>query len=152
LARAAGAKLDRGGRVIVEPDLSLPNHPEIFVIGDLANYSHQTGQPLPGVAPVAMQQGRYVAKLIRNRIEGKSLPPFRYRDCGNMAIVGRGTAVADLGKLHFAGYFAWLVWLFVHLINLVEFEDKVLVLIQWGWYYVRRNRAARLITGEHRIP
>jgi len=152
LARAAGAKLDRGGRVIVEPDLSLPNHPEIFVIGDLANYSHQTGQPLPGVAPVAMQQGRYVAKLIRSRIEGKSLPPFRYRDRGNMAIVGRGTAVADLGKLHFAGYFAWLVWLFVHLINLVEFEDKVLVLIQWGWYYVRRNRSARLITGEQRMP
>lgn len=152
LARAAGAKLDRGGRVIVEPDLSLPNHPEIFVIGDLANYSHQTGKPLPGVAPVAMQQGRYVAKLVRSRIEGKSPPHFRYRDRGNMAIVGRGTAVADLGKLHFAGYFAWLVWLFVHLIHLVEFEDKVLVLIQWGWYYVRRNRAARLITGDSRVP
>ncbi|HEY3303149.1 MAG TPA: NAD(P)/FAD-dependent oxidoreductase [Candidatus Binatia bacterium] len=152
LVQAAGAKLDRAGRVMVEPDLTVPNHPEIFVIGDLANYSHQTGRPLPGVAPVAMQQGRYVAKLIRNRIEGKSLPPFRYRDRGNMAIVGRGTAVADLGKLHFAGYFAWLVWLFVHLIHLVEFEDKVLVLIQWGWYYVTRNRAARLITGEQRVP
>jgi NADH dehydrogenase len=152
LAQAAGVKLDRGGRVMVEPDLTVPDHPEIFVIGDLANYPHQTGKPLPGVAPVAMQQGRYVAKLILSRIEGKFPPPFRYRDRGSMAIVGRGTAVADVGKFHFAGYFAWLVWLFVHLIQLVEFEDKVLVLIQWGWYYVRRNRAARLITGEQRAP
>lgn len=152
LAQATGAKLDRGGRVVVEPDLSLANHPEIFVIGDLANYSHQTGKPLPGVAPVAMQQGEYAARLLVRRLQGKSLPPFRYHDRGNMAIVGRGTAIADLGKVKLAGFFAWLAWLFVHLIQLVEFENRVLVLIQWGWYYFSRNRAARLITGEHRMP
>ncbi|HEY2987570.1 MAG TPA: NAD(P)/FAD-dependent oxidoreductase [Candidatus Binatia bacterium] len=152
LAEATGAKLDRSGRVLVEPDLTLPNHPEIFVIGDLANYSHQTGQPLPGVAPVAMQQGQYAAKLLQSRIEKKSVSPFHYNDRGSMAIVGRGTAVADLGKLHLAGFLAWLAWLFVHLVNIIEFENKVLVLIQWAWYYVRRNRAARLITGDSRIP
>jgi NADH dehydrogenase len=97
---------------------------------------------------VAIQQGRYVAGLIRGRLAGKLRPPFRYRDRGNMAIVGRASAVADLGKLKFSGFLAWLVWLFVHLINLVEFENKVLVLVQWGWYYFSRNRAARLITGD----
>ena len=148
VAQATGAKLDRSGRITVEPDLSVPGYPEIFVIGDLANYSHQTGNPLPGIAPVAIQQGRYVAKLIRGRLAGKPAPPFRYRDRGNMAIIGRASAVADLGKLKFSGFLAWLVWLFVHLINLVEFENKVLVLVQWGWYYFSRNRAARLITGD----
>jgi len=152
LADATGAKLDRGGRVIVEPDLTLANHPEIFVIGDLANDPHQTGKPLPGVAPVAMQQGEYVAALLANRLQGKSTTPFRYNDRGNMAIVGRGIAVADLGKLKLAGFLAWLAWLFVHLMHIVEFENRVLVLIQWGWYYFSRNRAARLITGEHRMP
>jgi NADH dehydrogenase len=146
LAKSTGAKRDRAGRVAVEPDLSIPDHPEIFVIGDLASYSHQTGKPLPGVAPVAMQQGRYVAKLLRSRVEGKSMPPFRYKDRGNMAIVGRASAVADLGRLRFAGFVAWLTWLFVHLLHLVEFENRVLVLIQWGWYYFSRNRTARLIT------
>jgi NADH dehydrogenase len=148
LAQRAGAPLDRIGRVLVDPDLSVPNHPEIFVIGDLANYPHQTGEPLPGIAPVAMQEGRYVARVLRSRLEGKSIAPFHYKHRGSMAIVGRGTAVADLGKLHLAGYGAWLAWLFVHLINLVEFENRVLVLIQWAWYYFRRNRAARLITGD----
>jgi NADH dehydrogenase len=146
LAKSAAAKRDRAGRIVVEPDLSIPGHPEIFVIGDLANYSHQTGKPLPGVAPVAMQQGRYVAKLLRSRVEGRSMPPFRYKDRGNMAIVGRASAVADLGRLRFAGFFAWLTWLFVHLMHLVEFENRVLVFIQWSWYYFSRNRAARLIT------
>jgi NADH dehydrogenase len=146
LAKSTGAKRDRAGRIVVEPDLTIPGHPEIFVIGDLASYSHQTGKPLPGVAPVAMQQGRYVAKLLRSRVEGKSMPPFRYKDRGNMAIVGRASAVADLGRLRFAGFFAWLTWLFVHLMHLVEFENRVLVFIQWGWYYFSRNRAARLIT------
>ena len=151
LAKATGAQLDRTGRILVEPDLSLPNHPEIFAIGDLANYPHQTGRPLPGVAPVAMQQGQYVAKLLQSRIEGKPLPPFRYKDRGSMAIVGRGSAVADLEKLRLSGVLAWLAWLFVHLIHLVEFENKVLVLIQWGWYYFNRNRAARLITRDRRM-
>ena len=152
LADASGAKLDRIGRVVVETDLSLPSHPEIFVIGDLANYAHQTGSPLPGVAPVAMQEGKYVAKVIRGRLDGKAIAQFHYRDRGDLAIVGRGTAVADLRKFHLAGFFAWLAWLFVHIVNLIEFENKFLVLIQWGWAYFRRNRAARLITGEHRMP
>jgi NADH dehydrogenase len=152
LADASGAKLDRIGRVLVEPDLTLPSHPEIFVIGDLANYAHQTGSPLAGVAPVAMQEGEYVANVIRDRLEGKAVASFHYRDRGDMAIVGRGTAVADLRRFHLAGYFAWLAWLFVHIVNLIEFENKLLVLIQWGWAYFRRSRAARLITGEHRMP
>ncbi|MGH7832334.1 MAG: NAD(P)/FAD-dependent oxidoreductase [Candidatus Binatia bacterium] len=151
LAKSAGAKRDRAGRIVVDPDLTIPGHAEIFVIGDLANYSHQTGKPLPGVAPVAMQQGRYVAKLLRSRVEGKSTPPFRYKDRGNMAIVGRASAVANLGRLRFAGFFAWLTWLFVHLMHLVEFENRVLVFIQWGWYYFSRNRAARLITTPQRL-
>ena len=152
LADASGAKLDRIGRVVVEPDLSLPSHSEVFVIGDLANYAHQTGSPLPGVAPVAMQEGEYVAKLICDRLKGKAVAAFHYRDRGDLAIVGRGTAVADLRRLHLAGFFAWLAWLFVHIVNLIEFENKLLVLIQWAWAYFRRNRAARLITGEHRMP
>jgi NADH dehydrogenase len=148
IARATGAKLDRSGRVLVEPDLTVPGHPEIFVIGDLANYGHQTGKPLPGTAPVAIQQGQYVAKVIHRRVIGATTPSFRYRDRGNMAIIGRASAVADLGKLQFSGFLAWLAWLFVHLMHLVEFENKVLVLVQWGWYYFSRNRAARLITSS----
>ena len=148
LAQATGAKLDRSGRVLVEPDLTLPGHPEIFVIGDLANYGHQTGKPLPGTAPVAIQQGQYVAKVIQSIVAGAPPPTFRYRDRGNMAIIGRASAVADLGKLQLAGFLAWLAWLFVHLMHLVEFENKVLVLVQWGWYYFSRNRAARLITNS----
>jgi NADH dehydrogenase len=152
LARATGAALDRSGRISVEPDLSLPGHPEIFVIGDMANFSHQTGKPLPGVAPLAMQQGRYVADLIRRRLAGGTLPPFRYKDRGSMATVGRAAAVVDLGWIRFAGFFAWLTWLFVHLMYLVEFGNRVLVLIQWAANYFTRNRSARLITGPSRIP
>jgi NADH:ubiquinone reductase (H+-translocating) len=148
LSEKTGAKLDRSGRVLVEPDLSLLNHPEIFVIGDLANYRQPTGQPLPGLAPVAMQEGEYVARLLRNRLDGKTTAPFRYKDRGNMAIVGRGSAVAYIGRFQLAGFGAWLAWLFVHIVNLIEFENKILVLVQWAWYYFRRNRAARLITGD----
>jgi len=148
LAKETGAKLDRPGRMMVEPDLTLAGYPEIFVIGDLANYSHQTGKPLPGVAPVAMQQGRYVGRILENRIAGKSAAPFHYRDRGSMAIIGRASAVAHMGRFQFAGFIAWLMWLFVHLVQLVEFENKFLVLVQWGWYYFSRNRAARLITGD----
>jgi NADH dehydrogenase len=149
IATKTGAKVDRGGRVEVEPNLTVAGHPEIFVIGDLANYSHQTGQPLPGVAPVAMQQGRYVAQVISARIENHPVAPFHYRDRGSMAIIGRASAVAEMGRLRISGYAAWLAWLFVHLANLIEFENKILVLIQWGWYYFSRNRAARLITGNN---
>jgi NADH dehydrogenase len=150
LEKNAGAKLDRSGRVIVEADFTVPAHPEIFAIGDLANYAHDTGKPLPGIAPVAMQEGRYVAALLRNRLEGKALGRFHYKDRGSMAIVGRATGIADLGRVRLSGFLAWLAWLFIHLMKLVEFEDRILVLIQWGWYYLRRNRAARLITGIHR--
>ncbi len=148
IASKTRAKIDRSGRVEVEPDLTINGHPEIFVIGDLANYSHQTGKPLPGVAPVAIQQGRYVAQLIAARLKNEIIAPFRYHDHGAMAIVGRASAVAEMGHLRFAGLVAWLAWLFVHLTNLIEFENKVLVLIQWGWYYISRNRAARLITNN----
>jgi len=146
LAAATGAKVDRAGRLIVEPDLSLPGHPEIFVLGDMANYSHQTGQPLPGVAPVAIQQGRFVAKIIACRLRGRSLPTFHYRDLGNMATIGRSAAVADFGKLRFSGFAAWILWLIVHLMNLVSFRNRLLVLVQWGWNYVTYDRSACLIT------
>ena len=148
LATATGAELDRAGRVMVAPDLSVPGRPDIFVIGDLAHYRNQHGQPLPGVAPVAMQQGHYVAEVIRHRLRGQTPPPFHYRDRGNMAIVGRAEAVADIKGWRFSGLLAWLAWLFIHLIQLVEFENRLLVLIQWAWNYFSRNRSARLITGE----
>jgi NADH:ubiquinone reductase (H+-translocating) len=148
LATATGAELDRAGRVIVAPDLSIPGHSDIFVIGDLAHCRNQQGQPLPGVAPVAMQQGHYVAELIRHRLRGQKPPPFHYHDRGNMAIVGRAQAVADISGWRFSGLLAWLAWLFIHLINLVEFENRLLVVTQWAWNYFTRNRSARLITGE----
>jgi NADH dehydrogenase len=148
LARETGAARDRSGRIMVGPDLTIAGHPEIFVIGDMAHASHhETGAPLPGVAPVAIQQGQYVARMIRERLDKKNRPrPFRYRDLGSMATIGRGSAVADLGWLQFSGYSAWLAWLFIHLMALVEFENRVLVLVQWGWNYVTWNRGARLIT------
>jgi NADH dehydrogenase len=148
LADAIGAKPDRAGRILVEPDLTLPGHPEILVIGDLANYSHQTGGPLPGVAPVAMQQGNYVARLIGARLRGMTLRPFRYRNYGNLATVGRSAAVADFGRIRFNGFAAWVTWLFVHLMKLVRHENRVLVFVQWAFNYFTRNRSARLITGE----
>lgn len=147
LGERAGAPLDRAGRVVVEPDLSVPGHPEIFVIGDLANYSHQDGKPLPGVAPVAMAQGRYLARLIVARQKGQTLPPFHYRNKGNLATIGRNEAVADFGKVRLSGFVAWVVWLFVHLMYLVEFDNRLLVLVEWVYNYVTRNRGARLITG-----
>jgi NADH dehydrogenase len=147
LARCRGATLDRAGKVIVQDDFSIAGHPEIFVIGDLASYTPGGGKPLPGLAPVAQQAGRYVAKVIGARLTGKTPRQFTYRDRGSMAIVGRATAIADLAGWHLAGFTAWLAWLFVHLMQLVEFENRVLVLVQWGWFYFRRSRAARLITG-----
>jgi len=151
-AEATGAELDRTGRVLVEGDCSVPGHPDILVIGDLAHHAGADGKPLPAVAPVAMQQGRYVGRLIRARLRGKSLPPFRYRDRGMMATIGRAAAVADIKGLRVTGYPAWLAWLFVHLMYLVQFENRQLVFLQWGWSYFTRNRAARLITGESPLP
>jgi NADH dehydrogenase len=146
LKQRAGAQLDRGGRVMVGPDLSVPGHPEILVIGDLAHFE-QDGKMLPGVAPVAMQQGGYVAKLIRKRLRGEASENFRYFDKGNLAVIGRASAVADIHGLHISGVLAWLTWLFVHLLYLVEFSNRVLVFIQWGFLYLTYNQGARLITG-----
>ena len=145
--RRPRATRDRGGRVIVNPDCSVPGHPEIFVIGDLAHFE-QDGKPLPGVAQVAMQQGAYVAKLIPARLRGEAVAPFRYFDKGNLAVIGRASAVADIGPFHISGLLAWLTWLFVHLMYLVEFSNRVLVFVQWGFLYLTFNRGARLITGD----
>ena len=148
LAERVGTKPDRGGRISVNSDCSVPGHPEIFVIGDLAAFE-QDGKPLPGVAQVAMQQGGYVARLIGTRLKGGATPkPFRYFDKGNLAVIGRAAAVAQIGKLHFSGLFAWLIWLFIHLMYLVEFSNRLLVFVHWGYLYLTFNRGARLITGK----
>jgi NADH:ubiquinone reductase (H+-translocating) len=152
LADRLGATLDRLGRVVVEPDLSVPDHPNVFVIGDLAHYAHQSGEPLPGVAQVAMQQGVYAARVVLGRLKGKKPGPFRYRDKGTMAVIGRNAAVADLGPVHINGFPAWLIWLFVHISFLIGFDNKLLVLFQWAWSYFTRKRGARLITGEDPYP
>lgn len=150
LARQTGVALDGNGRVLVEPDLSISGRPEIFVIGDLAHSAHHTGRPLPGLAPVAIQQGRYVASLIHHRLQGRPTPAFRYRDRGSMATIGRAAAVAEAGWLRVSGHLAWLAWLFVHLMGLVAFQNRLLVLVQWAWSYFTFNRSARLITGPSR--
>ncbi len=146
ISRATGAQLDRFGRVVVEPDLTVSGRPEILVLGDLAHFAHQGQEPLPGVAQVAMQQGDYAARLIRARLKGRNLRPFRYRDYGSMATVGRHAAVAELGPVRLSGYPAWLTWLFVHLMKMVEFQNRLLVFLQWAWNYFTFNRSARLIT------
>ena len=147
LENRTGAKLDRAGRVMVEPDLSVPDHPNIFVIGDLANFSHQGEKPLPGVAPVAMQEGKYIAKLIKQKLKGQTVPPFRYADVGSLAVIGQNAAVVDLGFVKLTGLLAWLAWVFIHIYYLIEFDNKLIVMIQWGWNYFTRGRGARLITG-----
>ncbi|REK09887.1 MAG: NAD(P)/FAD-dependent oxidoreductase [Planctomycetota bacterium] len=153
LAKAAGQEVDRAGRVTVEPDCTLPGHPEIFVIGDLANYSHQGGKPLPALAPVAMQQGRYVADTIMGRLRGDSpSKPFHYHDKGTLATIGRSAAVADIGWIKLSGFMAWLTWLFVHIMYLVQFQNRILVLIHWSFNYFTRGRAARLITTPPESP
>jgi NADH dehydrogenase len=149
LAEAAGIETDRQGRVAVEPDLTLTGHPEVFVIGDLANVREKPDGPsLPGLAPVAMQQGHYVAKLIGRRLAGGTLPPFKYWDRGTMATIGRARAVAMIGPLRFSGLLAWLAWLFIHLMYIVEHENRILIFCQWAVNYLTWNRSARLITGE----
>jgi NADH dehydrogenase len=148
LAASTGASMDRTGRIIVQPDLSVPGHPEVFVIGDMAHFAHQDRQPLPGLAPVAMQQGRYVASVIQRRLQGQAVSPFRYTDRGTMATIGRAAAVAHVGFLRFNGMLAWLAWLFIHILFLIRFENRLLVLTQWAWNYFTRNRSARLITGH----
>ncbi|MDZ8092987.1 MULTISPECIES: NAD(P)/FAD-dependent oxidoreductase [unclassified Nostoc] len=148
LAKSTGVECDRDGRVIVEPDLSIKGYNNIFVVGDLGNFSHQNGKPLPGVAPVAKQQGEYVAKLIKRRLQGETLPQFRYNDVGTLAMIGQNLAVVDLGLVKLKGFIAWLFWLVIHIYFLIEFDTKVVVAIQWGWNYITRNRRSRLITGR----
>jgi NADH dehydrogenase len=143
-----GAELDRAGRVVVEPDLSIANYPNIFAIGDLANFPHQGDRPLPGVAPVAMQEGEYVAKLIQKRLQGDTVAPFRYVDYGSLAVIGQNSAVVDLGFVKLTGFLAWIAWVFAHIYYLIEFDNKLIVMFQWGWNYFTRGRGARLITGE----
>jgi NADH dehydrogenase len=143
-----GAECDRAGRVMVEPDLSIKGHPNIFVVGDLAHFAHQNGKPLPGVAPVAMQEGEYVAKLVQKRLKGETMPQFNYVDRGSLAMVGQHAAVVDLGFIKLKGFLAWFFWLFIHIYFLIEFDNKLVVMIQWLWSYFTRNRGARLITGK----
>ncbi|NKB72416.1 MAG: NAD(P)-binding protein [Candidatus Latescibacteria bacterium] len=151
LAQRTDTEQDRQGRLMVEPNLSLPNHPDIFVIGDLAHWAHHDGPPLPGVAQVAMQQGRYVARLIRHRLQDKVAPQaFRYSDRGNLTVIGRHAAVADINRLRFAGWPAWLIWLFIHIAYLIEYDNKILVLVQWAGNYFTRKRGALLITEEEK--
>ena len=162
LGKKLGVPVDRAGRVLVEPDLSVPKHPEVFVIGDLAALKDASGKMLPGVAPVAILEGRYVAKLIRRRIEAAGSfsgdperaphAAFHYYDKGSLATIGRAAAVAQFGRIHISGFMAWLAWLFVHILFLIGFRNRVLVFIQWAWSYFTYERGARLITGSTGLP
>jgi NADH:quinone reductase (non-electrogenic) len=156
VGKTLGAPVDRVGRVMVNADLTVPGHPEVQVIGDLANFSHQTEEPLPGISPVAMQQGRHAARNILRMIRGQKPEQFRYFDKGTMATIGRNKAVADLKFVHLSGLPAWLAWLFVHIIFLVGFRNRLLVLFQWAWAYLTFDKGARLITrnfqSEQRPP
>jgi NADH dehydrogenase len=148
VAQRLNAETDRSGRFKVNPDLTLPNRPEIFVLGDLALAHDEKGNPLPGVAQVAIQGGRYAGKLIKARLAGRKLPPFKYFNKGDMAVIGRAAAVANVFGVHVSGFIAWCIWLFIHLIYIVEFQSRIIVLIQWGFLYLTFSRSARLITGE----
>jgi len=148
LAQTLGVPLDRAGRVVVEPDLSVPGRPEVFVIGDLAAFLHQGGQPLPGMAPVAIQMGRHAACNILRAARGDSTRPFRYRNRGMMATIGRHAAVVEIGAFRIDGFVAWLLWLALHISVLIGFRNRLLVLIEWAWAYVTFNRGVRLITGH----
>ncbi|MBD2165419.1 NAD(P)/FAD-dependent oxidoreductase [Calothrix membranacea FACHB-236] len=148
LEKRTGVECDKAGRVIVEPDLTIKGYDNIFVIGDLGNFSHQDGKPLPGVAPVAKQQGEYVARLIQLRLQGYTLPEFHYNHVGSLAMIGQNLAIVDLGFLKLTGFLAWVFWLIVHIYFLIEFDTKLLVVFQWAWNYITRNRRSRLITNR----
>lgn len=169
LGKCLGVQVDRAGRVLVQPDLSIPGHPEVFVIGDLAALKDEQGKMLPGVAPVAIQEGRFVAKVIREELESHAgappfsrplreggdfdvRPRFHYWDKGSLATIGRAAAVAEFGRIHISGFIAWLSWLFVHILFLIGFRNRLLVFIQWAWSYVTYERGARLITGSTYLP
>jgi len=150
LARSLGVPLDRAGRVIVDDRLTIPGHPEVLVIGDLAACTDAAGKPLPGLAPVAIQQGEYAARAILASVRGETRRAFHYRDKGTMATIGRAAAVVDLGRLRLSGFPAWLLWCFIHILWLIGFRNRFLVMIEWAWAYVRFERSARLITGANR--
>jgi NADH:ubiquinone reductase (H+-translocating) len=156
LGKQLGVPTDRAGRVLVQRDLSGPGHPEVFVIGDLAGLDDEAGKLLPGVAQVAIQEGRFAARLIRREIESKrrskARPAFHYHDKGSLATIGRSAAIAQFGKLHISGFIAWLTWLFVHIFFLIGFQNRILVFVQWAWSYFTYERAARLITGSTVLP
>jgi len=156
VGKTLGVPVDRAGRVVVNDDLSIPGHPEIQVVGDLANFTQQSGEPLPGISPVAMQQGRHAARNVLRMIQRRKPQRFRYWDKGTMATIGRNKAVADLRFMHLSGLPAWLAWLFVHIVFLVGFRNRLLVLIQWAWAYLTFDKGARLITrnfqSEQRPP
>lgn len=152
IAQQTGAELDRVGRVVVEGDLSIKGIPNVFVLGDLASFAHGLERPLPGVAPVAMQQGQYIAKVIEQRIAGVASAPFQYHDRGSMATIGRAAAVAQIGNLKLSGYPAWLSWLFIHLLYLAEFDNRILVFFQWVWNYFTYRRGVRLILDVQSRP
>ncbi len=152
LGRKLGGPLDRAGRVLVSPDLSIPAHPQVFVIGDLAALNDEHGKLLPGVAPVAMQEGVAVARTIERDLRGQSRQSFHYVDKGSLATIGRAAAIAQFGKLHISGFIAWLSWLFVHIFFLIGFRNRIIVLIQWAWSYFTYERGARLITGDQHLP
>ena len=147
IAKALGAPLDRAGRVRAEPTLAVPGHPEIFVAGDICALN-QDGVPLPGVAQVAKQEGAHAARNVLRRLRGEPLEPFRYRNYGNMATIGRGSAVADIGPVKASGLLAWLIWLFIHIFWLIGFRNRIAVLGEWAWSYVTFQRRVRLITGR----
>lgn len=148
LVASLGAPLDNAGRVLVEADLSVPGHPEVFVVGDAASFLHQTGKPLPGVAQVAMQQAAHAAHIVLRRVGNRPGAAFRYRDKGSMATIGRGSAVADLGWIRFSGFVAWLAWLFIHIVQLIGFRSRMTVMIQWAAAYMTFQRSVRLITND----
>jgi NADH dehydrogenase len=145
LLKTLGVPLDRQGRVPVRPDCTIPEHPEVFVLGDAAAFA-EGDRTLPGICPVAIQMGQYAARAIRRDLDGRSREPFRYWDKGQLAVIGRGQAVADIGRLHFGGFIAWFLWIFIHIFFLIGFRNRVLVLIEWAWAYLTYQRGARLIT------
>jgi NADH dehydrogenase len=150
LARSLGVPLDRAGRVIVEPDLTIPGHPDVFVIGDLAAKQQHDGSFVPGVAPAAIQEGQHTAMNLERAVAGQPLRAFRYRDKGSLATIGRAAAIADFGRLRFGGFLAWMAWLVIHIFFLIGFRNRFLVITQWAWAYLTYQRGARLITGTRR--
>jgi NADH dehydrogenase len=151
IAKSLGVPLDRAGRVVAEPTLAVPGHPDVFVAGDICSLQ-QDGQPLPGVAQVAMQEGTHAAQNVVRLLRREPLQPFHYRNYGNMAVIGRGSAVADIGPLKASGFFAWLIWIFLHIFWLIGFRNRFAVMGEWAWAYLTLQRRVRLITGERLWP